>query len=120
MTSAVVGMLSPKQQEVYLKYRHDSNNLLREPLYFGKHMMILPNGAPEGTDAANFLGFRGNRDGGEPLMCHRPMAHKMFLQFDDKEEQEFDLDSDMETVNSNNCLRERRMCTVGGSCMCDA
>jgi len=120
MPSVAWKMLSTAQQEVFHKYRSDSNNLLREPLYFGKHMMILPNGAPAGTDPTEFLGFRGNRDGGEPLMCHRPMAHKMFLQFDDKEEQEFDFDSDMETHNSNNCLREKRMCTGGGSCMCDA
>eukprot|EP00746_Dinoflagellata_sp_MGD_P157214 gnl/MRDRNA2_/MRDRNA2_86135_c0_seq2.p1 gnl/MRDRNA2_/MRDRNA2_86135_c0~~gnl/MRDRNA2_/MRDRNA2_86135_c0_seq2.p1 ORF type:complete len:409 (+),score=84.45 gnl/MRDRNA2_/MRDRNA2_86135_c0_seq2:96-1322(+) len=120
MPHAVQQMLSPEQQIVFKKYRGDSNMALHEPLYFGKHFMLLPNDAPEGTsfeDRKKWFGFRGNRAGGEPVLCHRPMDHAMFQQKMGADEQN---DHYEEFGNSNNCLRHKTMCTGGGQCMCDA
>jgi len=129
MASAVIPMLSPEQQAVYKKYRGTAGMPLPEPLYFGKHMMLLPNAPPEGSDPKNFIGFRGDRSGGEPIMCHRPMNHKFFLKektgfdgqtdFDGQSEFETDMDEAESEASSNNCLRSVSMCAGGGSCMCD-
>jgi len=122
MAAAVVPMLSPEQQIVYKTYRAAPGMSLHEPLYFGKHMMLLPNSAPIGSDPTSFVGFRGNRDGGEPVMCHRPMGHAFFKQkvgFDGQTDFEEDAEFDGDAVNSNNCNRGQSMCTGGATCMCD-
>jgi len=123
MVSSVGPMLSERQQQVFKTYKASAGGELREPLYFGKHMMILPNAKPEGA-ALSWVGFRGDRDGGEPLMCHRPMSHAMFnqkVEFDGQTEfdGEAEFDTDMEMQNGANCLRTQTMCTGGATCMCD-
>eukprot|EP00746_Dinoflagellata_sp_MGD_P036753 gnl/MRDRNA2_/MRDRNA2_188307_c0_seq1.p2 gnl/MRDRNA2_/MRDRNA2_188307_c0~~gnl/MRDRNA2_/MRDRNA2_188307_c0_seq1.p2 ORF type:complete len:113 (+),score=14.09 gnl/MRDRNA2_/MRDRNA2_188307_c0_seq1:71-409(+) len=102
MPEAVVPMLSPEQQSVYKECRAGKDGELREAFYFGKHFMILPNAAPKDVKPEDFLGFRGNRDGGEPALCHRPFKTKP------------------NKSNIKNCAREETMCRGGGSCKCDA
>jgi hypothetical protein len=128
MLSVVKPMLSPAQQEVYTKYRKDA--VLREPLHFGKHMVILPNAAPKGAAPGSFVGFRGDRDGGEPFLCHSPPHHWMSRKpsFKEVENTGFDFDFDGQMApNKKNKMAEgehrgcgSHPCAGGATCQCEA